>query len=219
MQTIQDKPTPFTPLAGTMPNQSVFLLTCEVFVNNIMLLPTIVRQLLEERSGIKINQVKGIESLSEIIAEKTGERIGETTLRRLFGFAEDERTPRTSTLDILAHYLDHENWNAMMKSLCPSDSHFMMIKEDSPVSNLPEGSMIEISYFPDRKVTFRAMGAEHRFIVVESVNSKLQAGDIAVIDDILPHFPLYARSITRSGTVLGRYIAGEEYGISSINIL
>ena len=183
-----------------------------------MILPTVVQQLIQESSGINVRQPKAIEALSESILQKTGDRIGETTLRRLYGFVDDEREPRSYTLDIIARFLDYGNWECMMKDLCPADSIFIESGQDCVLANLKEGSMLEIKYFPDRVLQFEALG-DHRFKVTESLNSKLKTGDIAIIDDMLLHFPLHARSVVRDGVDMGRYIAGEKYGICSIRII
>ena len=70
-----------------------------------MKLPFHIIQLLKEKSGNELRQPSDCEFLSLDIESKTGVRIGATTLKRLLGFAQDERTPHTSTLDSIARYL------------------------------------------------------------------------------------------------------------------
>lgn len=50
------------------------------------------------------------EFLSLDIESKSGVHIGATTLKRLLGFAQDERTPHASTLEVLAKYLGYAHW-------------------------------------------------------------------------------------------------------------
>lgn len=182
-----------------------------------MLLPSIIRQKIQAKAGVDVRQVKGVESLSECIAGVTGERLGYTTLRRLFGLINDERETRPYTLDIIAHFLDYSDWNSMVNELCPSNSHFMVEGESMSVACLEKGKNVEVKYFPDRVLQLESLG-DKRYVVVESVNSKLMKGDIALIDEILLHFPLHVRSVIRDGAEQGRFVAGEQYGISSISI-
>ena len=53
------------------------------------------------------------ELLAPDIESATGEHIGVNTMKRLLGFIADERTPRTSTLDVIARYLGFDNWEAL----------------------------------------------------------------------------------------------------------
>ena len=61
-----------------------------------MKLPFHIIQLLKEKSGNELRQPSDCEILSLDIESKTGVRVGATTLKRLLGFAQDERTPHTS---------------------------------------------------------------------------------------------------------------------------
>lgn len=198
----------------------LYLTICQFFRKIViaMLLPSIIRQKMQEKSGVDVRQVKGIESLSECIANKTGGvSLGYTTLRRLFGLINDEREPRPNTLDIIAHFLDYSDWNSMVSELCPSDSHFMVEGESMSVSCLENGKNVEVKYYPDRVLQLVSLG-DKRYEVVESANSKLRKGDIVLIDEILLHYPLHVRSVIRDGVEMGRFVAGEQHGISSISI-
>ncbi|MBO6188751.1 MAG: hypothetical protein J6O23_09675, partial [Prevotella sp.] len=64
-----------------------------------MKLPFHIIQLLKRKSGSDLRLPSDCELLSLDIESKTGVRIGATTLKRLLGFAQDERQPHTSTLD------------------------------------------------------------------------------------------------------------------------
>ena len=67
-----------------------------------MKLPFHVIELLKRKSGNDLRLPADCELLSLDIQGKTGVRIGATTLKRLLGFAQDERTPHASTLDAIA---------------------------------------------------------------------------------------------------------------------
>ena len=80
-----------------------------------MKLPFHIVEMLKRKSGSGLRQPSDCEILSLDIESKTGVRIGATTLKRLVGFAQDERTPHTSTLDAIARYLGYAHWDELSK--------------------------------------------------------------------------------------------------------
>ena len=88
-----------------------------------MTLPFHIIQLLKRKSGNELRLPSDCEYLSLDIESKTGVRIGATTLKRLIGFAQDERTPHTSTLDAIARYLGYAHWAMFAKWLDFSSSN------------------------------------------------------------------------------------------------
>ena len=68
------------------------------------------------------------EYLALDIESVTGEHIGVNTLKRLLGFIDDEREPRPSTLDIIARYLDFENWDLLKCFDDKSNSHPLVLQ-------------------------------------------------------------------------------------------
>ena len=78
-----------------------------------MRLPFHIVQLLKDKSANDLRQLSDCEFLSLDIESKTGVRIGSTTLKRLLGFAQDERSPHASTLDAIARYLGYAHWDEL----------------------------------------------------------------------------------------------------------
>jgi hypothetical protein len=79
---------------------------------------------------------------------------------------------------------------------------------------LPD-ACVEITYLPDRKVRFLYLG-NHRYRVIESLNSKLKVGDEVEILNFVLHHPLLVINVWRSGESLGHFTAGRVSGLSSI---
>ena len=75
-----------------------------------MRLPEIIIEMLRQKSGNDLYLPSDCEFLSLDIESKLGVHIGSTTLKRLLGFAQDERTPHASTLEVLAKYLGYAHW-------------------------------------------------------------------------------------------------------------
>ncbi len=67
---------------------------------------------------------KDFEALSERILKSTNKRLSVTTLKRIWGRAEQVANPSMATLDILSEYLGHENWRA-----------FVRVQEQATVTN------------------------------------------------------------------------------------
>lgn len=175
-------------------------------------------QLLKERSGNDLRLPSDCEYLSLDIESKTEVRIGATTLKRLVGFAKDEREPHASTLDVIAHYLGYAHWEELMQIEDKGNSNFDASDEDIRSADLQPDAVVEITYLPDRKVKMQYQGNQH-YRVVESLNSKLQVGDEVEILNFVLHHPLLVLAVVRHGKSLGQFTAGRVSGLTSVKVL
>ena len=171
-----------------------------------------VTDLLRQKSNRDFRQSADCEYLALDIESVTGEHIGVNTLKRLLGFIDDEREPRLSTLDIIARYLDFENWEALKCFDDKSNSSFSTAEDEIRVGNLSNGQHIQISYLPDRLIELEYRGNE-QFLVKDSQNSKLQKGDRLTISHIVKGYPLLVSRVWRGGADLGSFTAGRAQGI------
>ena len=121
-----------------------------------MKLPFHVIELLKRKSGNDLRLPADCELLSLDIQGKTGVRIGATTLKRLLGFAQDERTPHASTLDAIARYLGYAHWEELAKIEDQGNSDFNSSDDEVRSADLQVGKVVEIAYLPDRVVTLRS---------------------------------------------------------------
>ena len=174
--------------------------------------------MIKAKSGCDLKLSSDCEKIVLDINSKTGQHLGLNTLKRLLGFINDEREPRASTLDILARYLDFPDWETLNRVDDKSNSSFNSIDGELRVNELAIESLIEISYFPDRVIKLLYKG-DHNFVVIDSVNSKLQKGDFVEIHHIIQHFPLLAVNVTRDKKNLNSLTAGKVSGITSIKVL
>ena len=183
-----------------------------------MKLPFHVIELLKRRSENDLHLPSDCELLSLDIQGKTGVRIGATTLKRLLGFAQDERTPHASTLDAIARYLGYAHWEELAKIEDQGNSDFNSSDDEVRSADLQVGKVVEIAYLPDRVVTLRYLG-NNRYKVERSQNSKLQADDEVEILNFVLHHPLLVVQVWRKGESLGQFTAGRVSGLSSIKVL
>jgi hypothetical protein len=69
----------------------------------------------EQEFGQKVVNVKSCQSLSELIKERCGARISDSTLRRLWGLLPSPRKPSVNTLDLLSQFVGCESWEAFCR--------------------------------------------------------------------------------------------------------
>lgn len=180
-----------------------------------MKFPFHIVQLLKAKSGSDLRLPADCEFLSLDIESKTGVRIGATTLKRLLGFAQDERTPHGSTLDVIAHYLGYAHWDELSKIEDMGNSDFDAFDNEVRSADLLPDACVEITYLPDRKIRMQYLGNNH-YRIIESENSKLQVGDEVEVLNFVLHHPLLVINVWRSGESLGHFTAGRVSGLSSI---
>ena len=180
-----------------------------------MRLPFHIIQLLKSKSTNDLRQPSDCEFLSLDIESKTGIRIGATTLKRLIGFAEDERTPHASTLDAIARYLGFAHWEELSQIEDKGNSDFDTTDQEVRSADLQTDAVVEVTYLPDRKVRMKYQG-NNRYQIIESLNSKLLVGDEVEILNFVLHHPLVVLNVWRSGQSLGQFTAGRVSGLSSI---
>lgn len=183
-----------------------------------MKIPFHIIQLLKRKSGNELRLPSDCEYLSLDIESKTGIRIGATTLKRLVGFANDERTPHTSTLDAIARYLGYAHWDELSKIEDNGNSDFDSPDDEIRSADLQPGANVEITYLPDRRLTLEYLG-DNRYRVTASENSKLQKNDEVEILNFVLHHPLLVVNVWRDGESLGQFTAGRVSGLSSIKLI
>lgn len=171
-------------------------------------------KLLEEKCGYPLNSSSAGERLALDIESQTGEKLGFTTLKRLLGFTSEHAQPRQSTLEILARYIGYESYRELEDTINNrGDSDFDGNAETVLSRQLPTDAEINISYSPNRRLKLK-YAKEDEFIVMESINGSLKAGDIIFVDSFTSGFPMIAKDVIREGKSLGKYVAGGKFGIS-----
>lgn len=176
-----------------------------------------IRELLKNKSGKELIEPSDCDFIVLDIYNVTHERIGINTLKRMLGFIDDERNPRISTLNIIAKYLGYSNWETLSKAEL-SNSTFDKIDGELDLESLCIGQKIELSYLPNRTLKIKYLG-EYRFIVISSINSKLQTGDCFEARHLMLNYPLIASEVMRQGQCLGQLKAGNISGLTSIKLL
>lgn len=178
-----------------------------------MKLSPYIKQLLKEKSGHEIRLSRDCELLALDIESVTSEHIGVNTIKRLLGFIADERTTRTSTLDVIAHYLGFANWEDLRLADENYSNSAFDDRDEFLAGSLEIGQKVIISYPPNRTIIIENLGDNH-FRVIESENSKLLKGDLLTLTHIIRHYPLLVSEVIRDDQNLGPFTAGKTQGIN-----
>ena len=178
-----------------------------------MVLSPYITQLLENRCGREIRRSSDCEFLVLDIESVSGEHIGVNTMKRMLGFISDERTPRISTLDVIARYLGFAGWEVLRLHDDKSNSDFGIDTDEVKADTLPIGQHIRITYTPDREITVEYLG-DGCFHVLFSKNSKLEQGDEILLTHLVRGYPLLVSKVMRDGKCLGAFTAGKERGVN-----
>lgn len=70
------------------------------------------REEIESVVGRKMKTPKDFDFLAGQIFDKLHENVSSTTLKRIWGYLPETSAPRASTLDLLAQYVDYEDWES-----------------------------------------------------------------------------------------------------------
>ena len=175
---------------------------------------------IKEKAGITMNKSSDFDTLAQAIKDKTNESLGVNTLKRLFGFNTEKVSQRLSTMDIIAQYLDYEDYESLIKELGEDAdiSLFTPIECIEP-QNIENGSRIRISYEPNREFYLTYLG-DSKFIVNEVKGSRnILKGDLLTILQLAVGHRLVVTQVERNGENLGTYEAAKHKGLKSVEII
>lgn len=158
--------------------------------------------------------------LAQAIKDKTHESLGVNTLKRLFGYKTNKVVPRLSTMDVIAQYLDFNDYESLIKELGEeADISLFTPIEMIEVKDLEKGTQVRISYYPNR-VFFLTYLGDLQFIVNEVEGSKnILKGDVLTITQLAAGHRLVVSQVNRDGKNLGSYEAAKFKGLKSVEIV
>ena len=179
------------------------------------MLHDILRQTVEHTAGFKLRTAGNFEELSNVIWDKTHERLSPTTLKRFWGYLKNEQVEtRLHTLDVLAKFVGFRNFEVFYKRREELNRvQSRILSADSiDVNSLIIGDCLQISWRPNRSIVVRYVG-NSAFVVAESVNSKLSVGDSFSCSLFIQNEPLYLTNLIHEGSGPLSYVAGENDGV------
>ncbi len=169
----------------------------------------------EERSVRRVRTTTDFERLSGEILHHTQESISPATLKRLWGYVSDRRSPRRATLDILAAFVGYEDFEGFSKAHedCASSEFFSPFTIES--NDLVVGERVEVEWMPDRRIIFEYLGYNN-YRIVDAQNSKLAIGDELSTTSFALQYPLVTSSVRRNGIQLPAFVAGKDGGLTKL---
>lgn len=184
--------------------------------------PEIVELLLqvEQKYQKKLRTTTDFEEFSFHVTNQVGESISPSTLKRLWGYVNDNHDPRLRTLDILSRYLEHPHFNAFttdLKIKNNQNSSFFTVKQIQ-TKWLNPGDEIEIGWSPNRYIKLCYQG-NNLFKVVEAQQTKLLPNDFFEATVFLQGHPLLVPYILRQNQKTPPFIAGRNGGLTLINTI
>lgn len=174
----------------------------------------------EQKYGRILSTTTDFEEFSLVLQKTLPQSISASTLKRIWGYVNDSHKTRKFTLDILAQYIGHKNFDkfvAWLKTSTKYNSSFFNACQMNN-SELQPGEYIEIGWSPNRLLTLEYLG-DSTFEVKTSRNSKLVSGDRFVTGCFIMHQPLYLPYITRDGEKTMPFVAGRNGGLNIIRKL
>lgn len=174
--------------------------------------------LVEQKYSKNLCTTTDFEEFSLYLQRQLGNSISSSTLKRLWGYVNDNHVPRAGTLDILARYLDYTSFSAFCKDLkCrnASSSSFISAKQ-LQIQTMCPGDEVEIGWSPNRYVRLLYQG-DAKFEVIEADQTKLQRGDQFEAVGFIMGYPLQIAYVLRDGVKTPPFVAGYNGGLTFIN--
>jgi hypothetical protein len=155
------------------------------------------------------------DALAANISSACRSKISGSTLRRLLGFSKSNQTPRTYTLDIIATYIGHKDWDAVVSSLNKTKDKSGKLLTEITSENLKKGERFELGYKPDKTISIEHLG-KGVFKVLKSKNSQLKEGDLFKAYHFSLHHPLFLLDVQRAGEPVGKIIEAKVSGLTHL---
>ena len=159
---------------------------------------------------------KDFDFLKERIYARLHILVSSTTLKRLWGYLDEDVTPRENTLDILAQYLGYRDWNEYQQKAQQSkdpQSSPVMNRKLSVKEDLAIGNCIRLTWLPERVCDIEYLG-DLTFKVIASENTRLRTGDTFECSLIVEGEPLYLDNLIQGNRPPIAYVCGKKSGVN-----
>ena len=171
------------------------------------------RNAIEQALGHSMDTPRDFKLLSESLRRRLGEQLSVSTLKRLWGYVNNDFNPSAYTLNTLARFLGYDGWEHFSSSTQgdKSPSHPIMARRIN-ATELQAGDMLELTWAPGRQCLVRYLGGIG-FEVEQSQATQLQPGDTFECALFIEGEALYLDNLHRHEKNLGVYVCGQVSGI------
>lgn len=168
----------------------------------------------------KLQTPKDFEFLRERIYARLHILVSRTTLMRLWGYVDEEVTPRKGTLDILSRFLGYQDWESYQENASlpkEQQSSPVMSRKLNVNSDLYIGERLRLTWQPDRVCDVEYLG-ELSFRVIASENTRILPSDTFQCSLIVEGEPLYLDNLRKgdgsSSAETIAYVCGKKTGVN-----
>lgn len=175
--------------------------------------------LIEQKYGKALSTTTDFEEFSLYLKKNIGKTVSPSTLKRIYGYVNDDHKTRVSTLDMLAQYIGHKDFKAFvfwLKSSTKYNSSFFM-SDQLTSSQLAIDDEVTIGWSPNRMLTLLYVG-NSTYEVKTSANSKLLSGDRFITGCFIKGQPLLLPYIDRNGKHTMPFVAGRNGGLTILRV-
>ena len=175
---------------------------------------------IEAKMGKRLSTPADFTDLVAAIERETGEHVGITTVKRLWGYIGNDSRMREGTLSVFARFVGYADWTAFcvdVREQGGTDSSFLTEKQVS-ASSLAVGDCVEFGWLPDRYCLVRHAG-DGSFVVEKAVNCKLHVGDTFRAQLFCLGHPLYVADLVQTDGRHASYVAGERNGLTLVRVM
>lgn len=175
------------------------------------------RQAVEDKVSFTVSTSRGFELLSEAISGSGAGYLSASTLKRIWGYVRDTPRKHTSTLDVLARFVGFNGGIAEFllhcDALTEAESGYSPART-LDMGLLAGGSLVMVSWMPDREIVLRREEDGGLFEIVGSLNSKLKVGMRVRAGRIVEGSPLVLDLVFDDERAPLVYEAGKVHGVT-----
>lgn len=170
-------------------------------------------RLIEKSVGRTMKTPKDFDYLSDLVYTRTHTLISSQTLKRFWGYLSAGNV-RRSTLDLLSVFVGYTDWDAFKQNTEGNQAYSssFVMQPSLHTDTLTAGDRVRVLWNPDRCIVVRYLG-NCKFVVEESLNSKLQAEDCFFCQQFIENNSLLLTDIERIGMQACDYVCGKDGGI------
>lgn len=176
-------------------------------------------RLVEVAAQRKMKSSSDFEFLSNAIALRCRHSLSISTLKRLWGYANNKHLPYFSTLCVLTQFIGYKDFDDFLANKdLEVPSSFTYEAESILSQNLCPGDMLWITWSPNRRCLITYHGS-HRFHVTEAHNTKLCEGDSFHAMRFSEGMPLFLDKYIHKDNPPVTFVVGYSGGLSSVKLV
>ncbi len=176
-------------------------------------------RLVSEGAGVLTYTPSAFQSIADFLELRTREKIGLTTIKRLWNYGGMDSSPRVGTLNILARsigYRSFEDFCSHYGDCTPSSD--IVLGSGIKVADLQRSDRVVLRWNPGREIVIDYLG-NNTFRILKSEGSKLRAGDTFQATVFAIGHPAMLANVIHEGSSWPLYEVGQQGGLTWAQLL